>query len=66
MLEMEYFSLACFKLIIHVINVIKHFCYSFIVPVRNCTSTQHLPPYTLNYATAVNYTTHSKNLTIGV
>ena len=37
---------ASFKLIIPVINVIKHFRYTFIVPVRNCANTNRLPPYT--------------------
>ena len=39
---------ACFKLIIPVVNVIKHFYYTFIVPVRNCVNTKRFPPYILN------------------
>ena len=39
---------ACFKLIIPVVNVIKHFCYTFVVPVKNCANTKRLPPYILN------------------
>ena len=39
---------ACFKLIIPVVNVIKHFYYTFIVPVTNCVNTKRFPPYILN------------------
>ena len=39
---------ASFKPIIPVINVIKHFRYTFIVPVKNCANTNRLPPSILN------------------